>query len=99
MLLFRIGIIFSSGKTWQEQRRFTLRHLRDFGFGTKSMESIVHIEIQELIERFKETAGIPINTMNQFNIAVVNALWTIISGERFSHDDTKLNDIIKLIAS
>ena len=27
------GVIFSQGKVWAEQRRFTLRTLRDFGFG------------------------------------------------------------------
>ncbi|CAG7713296.1 unnamed protein product, partial [Allacma fusca] len=27
------GVVSSSGQEWVEQRRFTLRHLRDFGFG------------------------------------------------------------------
>ena len=27
------GIIGSSGKNWQEQRRFALQHLKDFGLG------------------------------------------------------------------
>lgn len=32
------GIFFSSGSEWTEQRRFTMWHLRDLGFGKSSME-------------------------------------------------------------
>ena len=34
------GIIFSSGEIWKETRRFTLRALRDIGFGKKTSESL-----------------------------------------------------------
>ena len=30
------GLIFSSGKNWQEQRRFALRNLKDLGLGKDS---------------------------------------------------------------
>ncbi len=49
------------------QRRFILKNLRDFGFGKKSMEGLVHEEIQELIEGFKKDVGKPITTQNRFN--------------------------------
>ncbi|CAG7725411.1 unnamed protein product, partial [Allacma fusca] len=35
------GIIVSEGQEWVEQRRFTLRHLRDFGFGKNLMENLI----------------------------------------------------------
>ena len=31
------GVLLSNKKTWTEQRRFTLRALRDFGFGKEGM--------------------------------------------------------------
>lgn len=31
----KIGIFFTEGDQWHEQRRFTLRYLRDFGFGRR----------------------------------------------------------------
>ena len=32
------GIVTASGDDWKEQRRFTLKQLKDFGLGKKSME-------------------------------------------------------------
>ena len=42
------GIIFSDGKTHQEQRRFMLATLRDFGFGKSDMESLINDEVWHL---------------------------------------------------
>ena len=89
------GLIFSEGAEWQEQRRFCLKTLRDFGFGKKSMETVVMEEVNELISGFRKQAGQPISTQNRFNIAVLNALWQIITGERVAHDDPKISALIK----
>lgn len=42
--------MFSEGTFWVEQRRFTLRHLRDFGFGKKSVENVIWEEAEDLFE-------------------------------------------------
>jgi hypothetical protein len=46
---FPTGIVFSEGQTWQGVRRFTLRNLRDFGFGKSSIEGLIQCEIEELL--------------------------------------------------
>ncbi|KAF4528267.1 hypothetical protein B566_EDAN014157 [Ephemera danica] len=43
-LALDLGLIFSQGDLWREQRRFTLRHLRDLGFGKHSMQGLIHEE-------------------------------------------------------
>jgi methyl farnesoate epoxidase/farnesoate epoxidase len=48
------GILFSDGiHSWSEQRRFTLRTLRDFGFGKQSMEGLLQSEMEALIQNLK----------------------------------------------
>lgn len=49
-ILMPTGITFNNGANWQAQRRFSMKVLRDFGFGkVKMIESIQH-EIQELVD-------------------------------------------------
>ncbi len=37
------GIMFSNGQEWTEQRRFAAKSLKDFGFGTQSMEELIQV--------------------------------------------------------
>lgn len=50
-----VGIFFTEGQTWFEQRRFALRNLRDFGFGRRQdgLESEIEDEILNLIDLLK----------------------------------------------
>jgi hypothetical protein len=47
------GFFFTDGSFWVEQRRFSLRHLRDLGFGRRSLEVIIIDEAEELIKRLQ----------------------------------------------
>lgn len=46
------GIISTDGELWQLQKKFTLRHMRVFGFGRhyESYQTRVEEEVQSLIE-------------------------------------------------
>ncbi|KAJ0178907.1 hypothetical protein K1T71_005682 [Dendrolimus kikuchii] len=48
----KLGIFFTDGYFWHVQRRFSLRYLRDYGFGRRSdiLESAVENEIKEMID-------------------------------------------------
>ncbi|KAF2881534.1 hypothetical protein ILUMI_24637 [Ignelater luminosus] len=49
-----IGIFFVDGPYWKEQRRFSLRNLRDYGFGRRFATTEEHMEkeVRDLIELF-----------------------------------------------
>lgn len=50
-----VGIFFREGESWHEQRRYTLRHLRDFGFGRRfeSLEMEIQTQIAQFIDMVK----------------------------------------------
>lgn len=50
--------MFSNGTEWQEQRRFVLRHLKDFGFGKIGMEPFINEEIEKSLEMVTEELSI-----------------------------------------
>ncbi|XP_011266920.2 probable cytochrome P450 303a1 [Camponotus floridanus] len=50
----RLGLIVVDERLWVEQRRFVLRHLKEFGFGRTSMAMIIEDEASKLVEHFKK---------------------------------------------
>lgn len=80
--LSQSGIVNTEGEVWEEQRRFVLRKLRDFGFAKTSMEGMILEEVNSMLEWFRNTKGTPVSCHRIFNSAVVNSLWHIVSGEK-----------------
>ena len=80
------GIIFNMGQSWQNQRRFCFRALRDLGFGKRSLESIIEMEINELIETFANVKDDDVKIGADFNVPIINVLWNLMAGERLVKD-------------
>ena len=64
---------------------------RDFGFGKRSMESLIEDEFLHLAQKLEATGGQPIETMDLFNVPVLNALMRILLGQRFDGNDPKMS--------
>lgn len=47
-----VGIFFTQGEIWQDNRRFMLRHLRDFGFGRRFEE--LELDLNEEVLQFMD---------------------------------------------
>ena len=49
---FFTGIFFTDGYFWHVQRRFSLRYMRDFGFGRReeSLEEVMANDTKEMID-------------------------------------------------
>jgi len=88
------GILQATGEVWREQRRFSMRTLRDFGFGRASMEDMILEEAKELCDWLKKQNGALVELNDRFHLAVVNSLWRILTGERHEHDDKALLEIL-----
>ncbi|XP_045110042.1 cytochrome P450 2C31-like [Portunus trituberculatus] len=88
-----IGVIGTSGRLWQEQRRFVLHHLRDLGFGKSSYEPIMVEKIAELIDHLVKNEGHPVEMTRLFNRSVINILWAMVMGRRYPYGHVKLNKL------
>ena len=89
------GVTNTSGKVWVDQRRFTLRTLRDYGFGKTSQQSLGMEEVQDTVEWLKSNEGKPVDMKNFFNLPSVNSLWTITTGKRLPPNDPLLKEFIR----
>ena len=81
-----LGIIENDGEVWTVQRRFSLKELKDLGFGRKSLDSVMIYEADEVIDKMLEKK---VNEMDiTFNIAVINVLFEIVGSKRFDPNST-----------
>ncbi|KAL3047704.1 hypothetical protein OYC64_021811 [Pagothenia borchgrevinki] len=84
-----LGIVFSSGNIWKQQRRFALSTLRIFGFGKKSLEPIVLDEFTYCAQYFNSFKGKPLNPHIVLNNTVSNIICFLVFGHRFEYGDEK----------
>ena len=69
---------------------------RNLGFGKVTTEQMIVEEVQELCSGLEATGRRPIDIRHKFNIAILNSLWSIMSGERLDHKDEKLSKFVQL---
>jgi len=51
-------------------------------------------EVMDIVDWVKTQNGKPIDLHRRLSLAVVNVLWTILSGERYAQDDPKIVDLL-----
>ena len=90
------GIIFTEGSKWSAQRRFSLKTLKDFGFGRKSIEGSIHFEVDEMLENFF-TGDDDILLGSEFNIPIINILWQMVANKRLSETNEKDKRLIESV--
>jgi len=91
----RLGFFFTDGQFWIDQRRFSLRNLRDLGFGKRSLEVIILDEAEELIKRLEPN---DIQTSGFFNLPAINILWSVLGGDRLSTNDGDFMTLLQKIS-
>lgn len=91
-----LGIINNSGTRWSAQRRFSLKTLKDFGLGRRSMEDSIHAEVSEMIEKcFSSNGDIVLGA--DFNVPIINVLWQIVASARFDLENPKDAEMMNIV--
>ncbi|XP_053310120.1 cytochrome P450 2F3-like [Spea bombifrons] len=94
----RKGLVFSNGPHWQQQRRFSLATLRNFGMGKRSIEDRVTEEAKFLLDFFQGKQGKPFNPAPEITAAVSNVICSIVFGDRFDTEDKTFQTLHKMIS-
>ncbi|KAJ1524013.1 hypothetical protein ONE63_010556 [Megalurothrips usitatus] len=89
-----LGIFFTDGPLWAAQRRFSLRHLRDHGFGRRfpATEAGVEEEIRTLLDVMRAPVGSEKELVRDGQVLLpdllyagfVNAILEVLTGERLA---------------
>lgn len=99
----RRGLLLTDGELWKEQRRFLIRHLKEFGFGRRGMEEIARSEAGHMVEDILETINnndgrsAIIQMHNFFNVYILNTLWTMMAGIRYKPSDPQMKVLQNLL--
>ena len=81
-ILKQLGLMFNDGMGWKSHRRFSLKTLKDFGFGKASLDHILIEEADRMGEFFLNQKNEPFLVQTLFNLVILNVLWTIVAGKR-----------------
>ncbi|KAA0184341.1 Cytochrome P450 CYP3213D1, partial [Hyalella azteca] len=91
------GLVFSTGKTWVNGRRFALKHLKDLGMGRSSMQTIIQEEAEVLIQDFAKSLGKPMQVAYNVNVAILNVIWRLVADERFDVTNEEMQALTRRI--
>ena len=90
------GIIFTENQQWSVQRRFSLKTLKDFGFGKQSLEGAMNLEIDCLIDQFKRCED-DYKLTTDFNIPIINILMQLAASTRFTKEDSEGIELVEKV--
>ena len=93
----KIGIAMDFGSSWKDKRRWTVRALRDFGIGKRSIEEKIQEEAGYMCEEVAKNSGKPFSVHVIFMQAVSNIICSVCFGERFSYKDQEFQEILNLL--
>ena len=92
----KYGIIMTEGSHWKRERTFGLKTLKNFGLGKQSFEETINIEVDDLINIFvSKNEDFHLNT--DFNVPIINILWQLVAGDRFTPDDSEGMEMIESV--
>jgi len=88
----------TDGKRWSSQRNFTVKHLKNFGFGKKDLEIVIQREALSLVNHLVASSSKEVEvSMSIFAVPVLNVLWEMVAGHSFKREDVEVQKILKMM--
>ncbi|CAG0896002.1 unnamed protein product, partial [Darwinula stevensoni] len=95
------GLVGSSGSLWHENRRFTIKALREFGLGSApKLNATILQEVLKICEMVRRNENEPEDLRLPINVAVLNIIWKLTagSGKQFEHDSCELHGFLERLS-
>lgn len=89
------GIVCTNGLTWREQRKLTLRVLKDLGLGHQNMEDRIHEEVRAFVDALDSTASQPLDIHDLVQTAVANVICSLMFGRRFDYNNPQFKKYVR----
>ncbi|CAG7727850.1 unnamed protein product, partial [Allacma fusca] len=93
----KCGLIFLEKQGWAEWRKFTIKTLKEVGFGQLALESRIIDEVQDFRSFLRKNLNKPLYLQESIEIAALNSLWVILTGEKYDLEDPEKKEILKTI--
>ncbi|XP_053577656.1 cytochrome P450 2G1-like [Bombina bombina] len=91
------GLGFANGEIWKQMRTFTLKTLKNFGMGKKSIEEKIQEETQFMLDEMRKLKEKPIDPTMILMKAVSNILCSILFGNRFEYNEKPFNKLLNIL--
>jgi hypothetical protein len=97
---FGMGMLFSEGDFWRKKRAWTIKVLKEQGFGqSSSMESSTKAEIESLLERWdtqlESNNSVILEGRNVFANQLTKIIWKMIVGRLYPVDLAIMKEMMK----
>uniref|UniRef100_A0A1A9UXW5 Cytochrome P450 n=1 Tax=Glossina austeni TaxID=7395 RepID=A0A1A9UXW5_GLOAU len=93
----RKGITGVDGPLWYEHRHFSMKQLRNVGFGRTPMEKHIERETDDLLAYIEGLNGAPVCPSSFLAHVVINVLWTMVANKHFAYEDKRLEKLLNLL--
>ncbi|PAA75269.1 hypothetical protein BOX15_Mlig009966g3 [Macrostomum lignano] len=88
------GILFVEGRVWSEQRRVSLRVLRDFGFARTESVEFINEEICILMEKLEQQPT-EVKVIDHFNALTNSVIAMLVFGRRYANEDKRYEKFLE----
>ncbi|CAH1775796.1 unnamed protein product [Owenia fusiformis] len=91
------GLFNVEGPRWEEQRKFTITTLKEFGLGRNRIEQTIQKEFLELSKEIAKHNGEAFDMKHLLNTCVSNIICSMVFGHRFNYTDKTFQRMMNLM--
>ncbi|XP_022081406.1 cytochrome P450 2D9-like [Acanthaster planci] len=84
-------------ETWKREKKYMVRTVRQFGYGTSGSEDVILREANHLVELFKKRGGEPFEPGRPLSLCFLNATFSMILNTTYEEDDEEFATILDYI--